>query len=112
MVFHRSCSLAVAGTSSRVKDLRGPSGSCWWRWQEGSSTEHPPIAHRRYRTTADPRIAVGRALLHVIHGMNSSHVFEYISIARSTFRVGVWGHELQQSGLAVVGGLASSSKVL
>jgi hypothetical protein len=29
--FHRSCSLAVAGTLGQVRDLRGPSGSCLWR---------------------------------------------------------------------------------
>jgi hypothetical protein len=57
MVFHRSCSLAVAGTSGRVKDLRGPLGSCLWRWRAGSSTEHPPIARRSNPSVERPDLA-------------------------------------------------------
>jgi hypothetical protein len=87
--FRRSYFLTVAGTLGWVKGLRGPSRSWWWRWQGESSTVRLSIAHWRSHAAADPHIAVGRALHRVIHGMNSSHVFELVPIARSTCRGGV-----------------------
>jgi hypothetical protein len=62
VVFCRSCSFAVTRTSSRVKDLRGPSGSCLWRWRAGSSTEHPPIARRSNLSVARPHLVVAQRL--------------------------------------------------
>jgi hypothetical protein len=47
------------------------------------------IPRRSLHHDPNPLCAVGRVLHRVNHGTNSSHVFEYISIARSTYRVRV-----------------------
>jgi hypothetical protein len=60
----------------------------WSPWALAWSGERL-IPRRSLHQGPNPPWAVDKARHRLNHGMNSSHVFECVSIARSTFRVGV-----------------------